>query len=1546
MSSRQVPLQHRLAGALRLGRAALLGATALQALPAAAQPAPNARPTGGVVAAGNASIGFAGNNTAITQSSPRAAIDWRSFNVGSNQRVTFNQPSSSAVALNTVTGPDPSQIAGRIDANGQVIIANRSGVVFSQGSEVNAQSLVVSAAGISRQNFIAGKLVLDQAPQPGARIVNQGTITVKQAGLAALVAPEVANSGVINAKFGHVVLAGAEAATLDLYGDRLVSVDVTKAVRKVRTAGGQTVTALVTNTGVIAADGGTVQLTAAAADGIVTNLVNAGGTIHANTVNGHAGTIAINGTGGSILIEGSVAAEGRSAGSVGGAIEINADHAVTLAGNARVSASGRAGGGVIAIGTTLARAVGGRSATPTMTARQTRISKGAKITADAMANGNGGRVTVLSTERTDFAGTITARGGASGGNGGTVEISSGQGLGLTGTADVCAPQGACGEILLDPANLTIVTTGTSDGLLHGGDPTLAFTDGGTLSDASISANILLQFSGNIHLQATDDITVAANVTLAGTPGSAPSLELEAGGNIRVNPGISISAVGQIIFIAGSTLAPGGGNAAAGIFLGAGSSVSVPTSTLSLTSGTGGISFGGDVNAGIISINSAGVVTQPGGVITTGTVAGQSSALTLGQPNHIAEIGTYTVTSGGLTLAEAPGVALDMLTPIGAAASGQTVSIVADTATFDADSVFLLAAPRGTIEFAPVTAGRPVELSSTLNPAALSLLTTSLQLISAGTLRLGSATAGQVTLGVPGDTIDFGTGGTAFANTLDLRSGAGVVETAAALVVDAVSGNAASATLGAAGNVIGTLGSFTTGGGFALINGGDLIVAGPVTDGTSVNLNVVGALAIDGGVSAPTVGLIATGAITEPGGAITASSLSGSAASVDLTGANSIAAITNFAAVSGATPGAFAFTDTQSVVVSGTVSGDLSISTSGNLTINTGLIQSPGTVALTVGGTIAEVSGGIISAGLLTGSAGSGALDQPNFVATVGPFATGKGFDLVNSAPLTVAGPVSDGVRAAITSSGPLTVAGSITAPTVLLTALPALIVPKPNPASGTITQTAGTIAGSTLIGLSATGTISQAGGLIIAGLLTGNSGGATTLTSAANAVAQLGDFASDGDFALATGGNLALTGALTAPDATLTAAGAISQPSGLIATGTLTGAGGAASFAAAGNTVTALGGFAAAGDFLLADAAPVTIAGTVTAGTGRTLTIADNAPAFGAAGLLDAPAGTVALAPLTAGTSITLGGGGGIGGSPPVIAHELIVGSANAGPITIAGAFNLAVVDELDLISGDAIAETGAGAIAVPVLTGQGASATLTAGNAIGTLASFTTTGGYALADTIGLTLQGTLSAGRASVGAPGITLAGDALLLGSGGASLTVLPGTGGLGRFGQTGTTTVVRLGAATTVSVTLPAAGGTIAFANLVASGAGLVLTTGAGTASGHINVGSLLVIGSTGASDLFGAVAGVSGTPAAAIARIQPTIDPHYLLNNCVIESASCGLGQLPQFPDPKLFAWQDQNGIQQLSAAAIAAMLTLPTMQVVRQPRDPDIELPNISNLDY
>ncbi|HUD59618.1 MAG TPA: filamentous hemagglutinin N-terminal domain-containing protein, partial [Acetobacteraceae bacterium] len=344
----------RLLGVVRRRRSALLMSTALQAgvvlvltTPAGAQPASGARPTGGTVVAGTAAIIQGTNNTAINQSTQRAAIDWKSFNVGSQQSVTFNQPAPSSVTVNRVTGGDPSQIAGRIDANGQVVLINQSGVTFFKGAQVNTNGLMVSAIGASDQavkSFVGsntGKLALDQPGKPNAMVDNRGNITVKQAGLAALVAPRVANSGTITAQLGHVVLAGAKTATLDLYGDGLLALDVTNQVTQTPLdKNGNSATALVTNSGVIIADGGTIQLTARAADGVVQNLVEAGGKIRAATMGGQTGVVALNGVGGSIVVEGQLAAPGIAPGTKGGDIEVATTGNVVVTPTARISASG------------------------------------------------------------------------------------------------------------------------------------------------------------------------------------------------------------------------------------------------------------------------------------------------------------------------------------------------------------------------------------------------------------------------------------------------------------------------------------------------------------------------------------------------------------------------------------------------------------------------------------------------------------------------------------------------------------------------------------------------------------------------------------------------------------------------------------------------------------------------------------------------------------------------------------------------------------------------------------------------------------------------------------------------------------------------------------------------------------------------------------------------------------------------------------------------------------------------------------------------------
>ena len=71
---------------------------------------------------------------------------------------------------------------------------------------------------------------------PGAAISNAGNITIRQAGLAALVAPQVRNSGTITAQLGRVILGGATTHTLDMYGDGLVALNVTARSRRCRSA--------------------------------------------------------------------------------------------------------------------------------------------------------------------------------------------------------------------------------------------------------------------------------------------------------------------------------------------------------------------------------------------------------------------------------------------------------------------------------------------------------------------------------------------------------------------------------------------------------------------------------------------------------------------------------------------------------------------------------------------------------------------------------------------------------------------------------------------------------------------------------------------------------------------------------------------------------------------------------------------------------------------------------------------------------------------------------------------------------------------------------------------------------------------------------------------------------------------------------------------------------------------------------------------------------------------------------------------------------------
>src|SRR4029077_12027336 len=92
------------------------------------------------------------------------------------------------------------------------------------------------------------------------------------------------DSGIIRARLGKVVLAGAETFTVDFYGDGLINFDIGPKVTSAPSgADGKQVASLVSNTGLIDAPGGTVLLTADAVSGILENVIDSPGRINAST---------------------------------------------------------------------------------------------------------------------------------------------------------------------------------------------------------------------------------------------------------------------------------------------------------------------------------------------------------------------------------------------------------------------------------------------------------------------------------------------------------------------------------------------------------------------------------------------------------------------------------------------------------------------------------------------------------------------------------------------------------------------------------------------------------------------------------------------------------------------------------------------------------------------------------------------------------------------------------------------------------------------------------------------------------------------------------------------------------------------------------------------------------------------------------------------------------------------------------------------------------------------------------------------------------------
>lgn len=170
---------------------------------------------------GNVTVTTTADKMTITQESDKAQINWKSFDIGKDKEVKFEQPNENAVAYNRVIGGNASQIQGKLTANGKVYLANPNGVIITKGAEINVAGLLattkdlekISENGNSYQftrktkdgQVVKDRLVLKDGQElKEGQVINEGKITAKD--FVVLNGDEVINKGEIDATNGKVYL--------------------------------------------------------------------------------------------------------------------------------------------------------------------------------------------------------------------------------------------------------------------------------------------------------------------------------------------------------------------------------------------------------------------------------------------------------------------------------------------------------------------------------------------------------------------------------------------------------------------------------------------------------------------------------------------------------------------------------------------------------------------------------------------------------------------------------------------------------------------------------------------------------------------------------------------------------------------------------------------------------------------------------------------------------------------------------------------------------------------------------------------------------------------------------------------------------------------------------------------------------------------------------------------------------------------------------------------------------------------------------------------
>ena len=631
--------------------------TALALLLASCFGAAQANPALPQVVNGQATFNQQGNIFSITNT-PNTIINWQSFSIHAGEITRFIQQNGNSAVLNRITGQDPSKILGSLESNGKVFLINPNGIVFGQGAKVDVNGLVASSLGLSNEDFLSGKRAFTAGATAGG-VSNAGVINGGKGGQVLLIAPNVENTGIITAPNGEVILAAGRSVQLADPGNPQLRVLVSAPADQAL------------NLGQIIAQGGSIGMAGA--------LVSQRGVLNANSaVVGENGKIVLKASGQTVLSAGSVTS--ATGAGKGGEIQVLGEQ-VGLFGNARVDASGGTGGGTVLLGGDYQ----GKNAA-VQNARQLVVNKDASIAADAIGSGNGGKVIAWGTESAQVHGSISARGGAQGGDGGFVETS-GRYLAVDAIrvdTSARAGRGKRGNWLLDPYDIDVVQG--AGGSLGDVDQ---FAEGPPATSTSIGADVISNASSNVTLQALHRINFSSAVSM-------------------VNAGVGLSATAGETINVYAAISTNGGNvnlsandASSGAALGLGSNINLaaPVST-----------HGGNISLSGASITGAGVLNSGNGNLSL------RANLAAGDI-HLTGSGSQLVASG---------------------VGGQSITLQADSITLAGGIQAGGTAGGANVTIKPLSSARAIDLGSK-SGTALGLSTAELAGISAASLTIGDGT---------------------------------------------------------------------------------------------------------------------------------------------------------------------------------------------------------------------------------------------------------------------------------------------------------------------------------------------------------------------------------------------------------------------------------------------------------------------------------------------------------------------------------------------------------------------------------------------------------------------------------------------------------------------------------------------------------------------------------------------------------------------------------------------------------------------------------------